>query len=109
MSLPWLAAVLVQAGAVVRPELRAVVPRLALGGVLLLGCLAIQSAAFGLRAERDRSGAEGAGFPLVVGFTGLMLALAARIFPLLPALYPWLDGGLGEQAARLYEAPEEEL
>ncbi|MDF1663065.1 MAG: hypothetical protein P1V97_14925 [Planctomycetota bacterium] len=79
---------------------------LAVKGFGLMACLCHYGAVMGMKAEADRSGAEGMAFPIIMGMLGMFMAFIVNIHWALLLVYPFIQGSASLQAARLYEFAE---
>lgn len=79
---------------------------LTIKGFGLMACLCHYGAVMGMKAEADRSGAEGMAFPIIMGMLGMFLAFIVNIHWALLLIYPFIQGSASTQAARLYEFTE---
>lgn len=106
LGLPYLAGCVAVLALHPKADIAAVWPRALLKGGVMLVFLCHYGVVLGLRTERDRSGAEGAAFPIVVGMVGLVLSFAAAVSGLLLLAYPLLFGRSHRSGVLLYEAGE---
>lgn len=79
---------------------------LTIKGFGLMACLCHYGAVMGMKAEADRSGAEGMAFPMIMGMLGMFLAFIVNIHWGLLLVYPFIQGSASLQASRLYEFSE---